>query len=214
LTITGDLLGTLRYMSPEQARARRGLVDQRTDIYSLGATLYELLTLRAAFPSDDRGELLRQIVQDEPLMLRQVDRSIPTEIETIIMKALEKDPAARYPTAHDLALDLQRFLDDQPLAARPATPAERLVKWSRRHRPLVASLAVSAVLFLLGLALVALLYGWDQQRIAADRARLVRDKENLQKETTINLHRALLGRADALRIARGPGYREEVWRNL
>jgi WD40 repeat protein len=214
LTLTGDLLGTLRYMSPEQARARRGLVDQRTDVYSLGATLYELMTLQAAFPSDDRGELLRQITQDDPRPPRQLDRSIPVEIETIVMKALEKDPADRYPTAHELALDLQRFLDDQPLAARPATPVERLVKWSRRHRPLVASLAVSAVLLLVGLTVVAVLYGWNQQRTAADRAKLVRDKENLQKETTADLHRALLGRADALRIARGPSYRDEVWKNL
>jgi serine/threonine protein kinase/WD40 repeat protein len=214
LTMTGDLLGTLRYMSPEQARARRGLVDQRTDIYSLGATLYELVTLQAAFPSDDRGELLRQIVQDDPLTLRQVDRSIPTEIETIVMKALEKDPADRYPTAHELELDLQRFLDDQPLAARPATPVERLVKWGRRHRPLVASLAVSAVLLLVGLTVVAVVYGLNQRRLAADRAHLVRDKENLQKETTADLYHALLGRADALRIARGPNYRDDVWKNL
>src|SRR5262249_31842614 len=137
LTITGDLIGTLRYMSPEQARARRGLIDQRTDIYSLGATLYELLTLQPAFPSDDRGELLRQIAQDDALPLRQVDRPTPAEVETIVMKALEKEPADRYPTAHELELDLQRFLDDQPLGARPATTFERLVKWSRRHRPLV-----------------------------------------------------------------------------
>src|SRR5262245_521949 len=170
LTLTGDLLGTLRYMSPEQARARRGLVDQRTDIYALGATLYELLTLVPAFPSDDRGELLRQIAQDDPLVLRQLDRSIPVDIETIVMKSVEKDPADRDPTAHELALDLQRFLDDQPLAARPATSAERVVKWARRHRPLVASLAVSAVLLLVGLTVVAILYGLNQRRLAADRA--------------------------------------------
>jgi serine/threonine protein kinase/WD40 repeat protein/uncharacterized protein HemY len=214
LTLTGDVLGTLRYMSPEQAHARRGLVDQRTDIYSLGATLYELLTLEPVFSTAERGELLRQIALDDPRPLRQIDRSIPVEIETIVMKSLEKDPGDRYATAHDLALDLQRFLDDQPLAARPATAMERLIKWSRRHRPLVASLAVSLVLSLLGLVVVAVLYGWNQRQIAADRAQLALDEENRQKQMAIDLHAARLGKSEAVQIARGPNYREEVWQIL
>ena len=207
LTLTGDVLGTLRYTSPEQARARRGLVDQRTDIYSLGATLYELLSLEPAFPADDRGELLRQIAQDDPRRLRQIDRSIPREIETIVLKALEKDAADRYATALDLALDLQRFLDDEPLAARPARPIERVVKWSRRHRPLVTGLLVSLVLSLVGLTVVAALYGWNQRKIANDRAVLFR-------EEAAHLHRKLLGESEALRNSRAPDYRRQVWANL
>lgn len=200
LTLTGDVLGTLRYMSPEQSRARRGLVDQRTDIYSLGATLYEMLTLEPAYPAEDRGELLRQIAHEDPRPLRQIDRTIPRELETIVIKALEKDPADRYATAIDLALDLQRFLDDQPLAARRATPLERVVKWSRRHRSLVTSLMISLVLSLVGLAIVAVFYGWDQQRLASDRA--------------VMIHRALLDNAEALQTARTVNYRDEVWAKL
>jgi serine/threonine protein kinase/WD40 repeat protein/Tfp pilus assembly protein PilF len=200
LTLTGDVLGTLRYMSPEQSRARRGLVDQRTDIYSLGATLYEMLTLEPAYATEDRGELLRQIAYEDPRPLRQIDRTIPREFETIVLKALEKDPADRYATAIDLALDLQRFLDDQPLAARRATPLERMVKWSRRHRSLVASLTVSMVLSLIGLAIVAVIFGWNQRRLATDRAGMI--------------HRALLDNSEALTTARAANYRDEVWAKL
>src|SRR5260370_4129650 len=146
LTLTGDVLGTLRYMSPEQSRARRGLVDQRTDIYSLGATLYEMLTLEPAFPTEDRGELLRQIAHEDPRPLRQIDRTIPREFETIVLKALEKDPADRYATALDLALDLQRFLDDHRLTPRRPPPLARMVTCSRRHGPLAPSLAAPLLL--------------------------------------------------------------------
>src|SRR4029077_16398617 len=116
---------------------KRGLVDQRTDVYSLGATLYELLTLRTAFPAEDRIELLRQIAAEDPQPLRRRDRSIPAELETIVLKCLEKDPADRYATAQDVAGDLQRFLAHQPLAAKPAGFAERMRKWSRRHQTAV-----------------------------------------------------------------------------
>ncbi|MEX2168646.1 MAG: protein kinase [Pirellulales bacterium] len=146
LTTSGDLLGTLRYMSPEQISAKRGIVDHRSDIYSLGATLYELLALTPAFGGDDRPELLRQIAVDEPLRLRQRDRRIPIDLETIIDKAMEKNPAARYATGGELADDLQRFVDQQPILARPATYADRVVKWSRRHHGLVAAAAIGLLL--------------------------------------------------------------------
>jgi serine/threonine protein kinase len=99
--MSGDLLGTLRYMSPEQALAQRVLVDQRTDIYSLGVTLYELLTLEPAFPGTDRQELLRQIAFEEPKPPRRANKSIPRELETIVLKAIEKNPADRYATAQE-----------------------------------------------------------------------------------------------------------------
>ena len=103
LTHTGDMVGTLRYMSPEQALARRGVVDQRTDIYALGATLYELLTLRPAFDGRDHQELLRQIALDEPIRPRRLNPAVPRDLETIVLKAMAKDPSCRYPTAQDLA---------------------------------------------------------------------------------------------------------------
>ena len=122
LTTTGDLVGTLRYMSPEQALARRGVVDHRTDIYSLGATLYELLTLEPAFTGSDRQELLRQIAEDEPRPLRRQDRSIPIDLETIVLKAMAKRVEDRYLTAQELADDLRRFLDQKPIRARRPAP--------------------------------------------------------------------------------------------
>ncbi|MFO0889037.1 MAG: serine/threonine-protein kinase [Isosphaeraceae bacterium] len=145
LTRTGDLVGTLRYMSPEQVRAERGGITAATDIYSLGATLYELLTLRPAFEAGDRQELLRKILHDEPTPPRRLDPSIPRDLETIVLKAMEKSPSARYGTALQLAEDLRRFLDDQPILARRPRLAERVVKWSRRHRTAVVA-ALSALI--------------------------------------------------------------------
>jgi WD40 repeat protein/serine/threonine protein kinase len=150
LTMSGDLLGTLRYMSPEQALAQRVTIDHRTDIYSLGATLYELLTLEPAFPGRDRQELLNQIAFQDPRPSRRLNAAIPAELETIVGKAMEKNPAERYATAQELAYDLQRFLKDEPIRARRPTLWQKVKKWARRNRPVVWSAAVS-------LAVVALL---------------------------------------------------------
>jgi serine/threonine protein kinase len=150
LTLTGEVVGTLRYMSPEQALARRDVVDHRTDIYSLGATLYELLTLQPVFDAEDRQEMMHQIAGDEPRGLRHHDPRIPLELETIVLKALAKNPAERYATAQDLADDLQRYLQDRPVLARRPTLLELARKWARRHRSLVISAGA-----MLGLSLVA-----------------------------------------------------------
>jgi tetratricopeptide (TPR) repeat protein len=143
LTMTGDLVGTLRYMSPEQALAQRVVVDQRTDVYSLGATLYELLTLQPAFGGSDRQELLRQIAFEEPKAPRRINKAIPAELATIVQKAMEKNPADRYATAQELAEDLQRFLADEPIRAQPAGVVRRLRKWGRRHPAVVAAAATA-----------------------------------------------------------------------
>src|SRR5579884_4281784 len=129
LTLTGDLMGTLRYMSPEQALARHGLVDHRADIYSLGVTLYELLALEPAFPGRDRDEILRQIAWDEPRRLRRVNPAVPVALETIVHKAMAHEPERRYATAQELVDDLHRFLDNQPIQATPPGVCERLSKW-------------------------------------------------------------------------------------
>jgi serine/threonine protein kinase/tetratricopeptide (TPR) repeat protein len=150
LTMSGDLVGTLRYMSPEQALAQRVTIDHRTDIYSLGATLYEMLTLEPAFRGHDRHELLRQIAFEEPRPPRRLNKAIPVELETIVLKAMEKNPAERYTTSQEVADDLQRFLDDEPIWARRTSLLRRAAKWSRRHRALVRSatvmLAVAAMI--------------------------------------------------------------------
>jgi serine/threonine protein kinase len=150
LTQSGDLLGTLRYMSPEQAGGRRVLLDHRTDVYSLGATLYELLTLRPPFGGGDRQTLLHQILYDEPRPLRTLRKSVPVELETIILKCLEKDVDRRYATARELADDLRRFLVHEPIRARRATPAQRLRKWARRHPSVVWAGVVLSVLTVAG----------------------------------------------------------------
>ena len=115
VTLSGELVGTLRYMSPEQALAKRGLIDHRTDIYSLGATLYEMLTLQPVFSGQDGQELLYQIASQEPIVPRSLDRTIAVDLETILMKVLAKNPSERYGIAGELADDLQRFLEHKPI---------------------------------------------------------------------------------------------------
>ena len=146
LTQSGDLLGTLRYMSPEQAGGPRGLIDHRTDVYSLGATFYELLTLRPIFDGSDRRTLLHQIMHDEPRPPRTIDRTIPPDLETIVLKATGKHPADRYATAREMADDLNRFLRHEPIRPRRATAAQRTRKWLRRHPSVPIAATVMLVL--------------------------------------------------------------------
>jgi serine/threonine protein kinase len=164
LTITGEVLGTLRYASPEQVLARRGVVDHRSDVYSLGATLYELLMLRPIFEGRDRNELLRQIANDEPQSPRSVHPSVPRELETIVLKALGKEPSERYPTARELADDLERFLDNRPVLARRPTLAERLRKLARRHPSLIGAGVLVLLLLTAASVLSAVLIRGEQQK--------------------------------------------------
>ncbi len=121
LTATGDILGTLRYMAPERFR---GAGDARVDVYALGLTLYELLTLRPAFGAPDRAKLIERVLSDEPPRPRSLDERIPRDLETIVLKAIDKEPGRRYPTADAMAEDLRRFLDDEPIRrAAPRRPS-------------------------------------------------------------------------------------------
>ena len=177
LTVTGDLVGTLRYMSPEQALAQPTGVDHRTDIYSLGATLYEFLTLEPTFDGRDRQELLRQIALEEPKPVRRVNKAIPLDLETIVLKAMAKNPAERYATARELANDLRRFLRDEPILARRSTPLQRARRWARRHRPVMVSAAVA---LLAALTVLAGSVGW-----------IVRDRAARQAKRTAELQAAV-----------------------
>jgi serine/threonine protein kinase/Flp pilus assembly protein TadD len=183
ITRTGDVVGTLRYMSPEQALGQRALPAPRTDIYSLGVTLYELLTLQPAFDGRNRQELLRQLATEEPRAPRRLNPAIPAELETIVLKAMAKDAESRYAIARELADDLERFLKDEPIRARRPTLPQRVRKWARRHTPLVWSAGVSAavllVLAVVGLAVNNVLI--NRERANADRRR--EEAEAAQKET-------------------------------
>jgi WD40 repeat protein len=153
LTRTGDILGTLRYMAPERFRGRG---DARADLYSLGLTLYELLVLRPAFDSPDRVALSEQIKTLEPPRPRSIDPRVPRDLETIVLKAIEKDPRARYASAEALAEDLRRFLDDEPILARRVGAAERYLRWARRN-PVVAVLGGVLTAVLVGVTIASVL---------------------------------------------------------
>lgn len=157
MTRTGAMPGTPRYMSPEQAAGLRAVLDERTDVYSLGVTLYELLTLEPAFSGGDSAELQRLIATEDPRPLRSINPAIPTELETVVLKAIAKDPADRYTTAKELAEDLDRFVRDDPIRARRPTLVQRARRWVRRYRSLVA---VAAAGLLVCLAVAGAAVGW------------------------------------------------------
>jgi eukaryotic-like serine/threonine-protein kinase len=136
LTATGDILGTCRYMAPERFR---GEGDARADVYALGLTLYELLTLRPAFASSDRIDLVERIKAEEPARPRSLDEHIPRDLQTIVLKAIEKEPEARYQSAEAMGEDLGRFVANEPIRARQVGAAERYWRWSRRN-PWIAAL--------------------------------------------------------------------------
>jgi serine/threonine protein kinase/Tfp pilus assembly protein PilF len=166
LTRTGDLVGTMRYMSPEQAAGQMAMVDHRTDIYSLGATLYELLTLEPAIPGHEGQALLRQIERQDPRPPKQLQPKLPLDLQTVIMKGMAKRRDDRYATADEFADDLQRVLDGKPIVAHPPTLLDRAIRWAQRHREIVAMAGVVCLLAVLGLGMGALLYIREQQKIA------------------------------------------------
>lgn len=200
MTMTGDMVGTLRYMAPEQALAKRVVIDHRADVYSLGATLYELLTLQPAFGATDRSELLRQIAFDEPQSIRKRDRHIPVELETIVRKAMAKCPDERYGTAQDLAHDLQRQLNDEPIHARPPTVLDHAVKWSRRHIGVVSTGLLATTLIAILALVSATLLGQKYREADTERKRAngqmnaaqeaLAAETQARREATQNLYRA------------------------
>jgi serine/threonine protein kinase len=160
MTMTGDLVGTLRYMSPEQAESGAAIFDHRTDIYSLGATLYELATDRPVVQAQERAAILREIAEKDAASPRKYSPGMPADLETILLKCLNKEPTARYDSAKALAEDLRRFLEQKPVVARRATFVDCAVRWGKRHRTLltigsVAGVAFVVVATLLTLALLA-----------------------------------------------------------
>ncbi len=148
---TGDIVGTLRYMAPERFR---GEADARSDVYGLGLTLYEMLALRPAYEAPDASSLMRKISEEPPPRLAAVAAGIPQDLETIVMKAIAREPAHRYQSAEEMADDLRRFLDDRPIHARRVSSVEHLWRWCRRN-PSVAGLTATALMLLIVVAVVA-----------------------------------------------------------
>ena len=201
LTQAGELIGTLRYMSPEQST---GNPDVRSDIYSLGLTLYELLALRPAFDELQRSALLRAISESDPVAPRKINPNVPRDLETIVMKAIDKEPARRYQTAAAIQADLNRYLQGEPILARPISSTERLSKWVRR-RPIIAGLTSALALTLcLGFALVS--WNWFRAESALEDAREASDRATHQQALAEErlemgedaLYRSAIGRAGML----------------
>ena len=193
LTHTGDILGTIRYMAPERFA---GQCDARSDVYSLGLTLYELVALRPAFEASDRHRLMDRVVHEEPERLKKLASNVPRDLETIVTKAIAREPGGRYATAAALAEDLRRYVEDRPIRARRVSSAERFARWCQRNKGLAASMGLTAAA-LVAFAVVSLFYADRQARHATEQAeanrRIAGLATNLEKESgTLKEERANL----------------------
>jgi WD40 repeat protein len=217
LTETGDIVGTIRYLAPERLR---GIGDARSDIYGLGITLHELLTLQPAFHGTDRLDLIQKVARDELPRPSAIDRRIPRDLDTIVRKACDKEPARRYQTAADLAEDLRRFLELRPILARESSPAERVWWWCRRNPAIAGSLFAVALLLVLiaaGASATALYLNVTLEISEGHRRRAVeagtlaaseqKRAEAAEAERTEQLWLSLRNQAQALILSGRPGQR-------
>ena len=179
LTISGARVGTPSYMAPEQARGLTHAVGPGLDIYALGAILYELLTGRPPFRAETAAETERQVIEQEPVSPSRLNAKVPTDLETVCLKCLEKEPGGRYATAAALAEDLRRFLNHEPISARPMGPFVRLARWGRRNPALVASLGMVSVTGLVAIATI--LWQWQSAVEARQTAELAVKSERWER---------------------------------
>jgi WD40 repeat protein/serine/threonine protein kinase len=179
LTASGGLLGTPAYMSPEQFSPSRGPVDRRADVYALGVTLYECLTLRRPFEAATREQLYRRILTEQPSRAGRLDASIPRDLEIVLETAMEKDVDHRYQTALDLAEDLRRVRAHEPIRARPAGIVLRFTRWIQRNPVPGAALGGVFLALAAGLAVSLHLLGRERAALGRERASLVKSKGNL-----------------------------------
>ena len=175
LTQTGLLIGTLRYMSPEQAAGVKGIIDHRTDIYSLGVTLCEILVLKPVIDGKTTQEIVKEVIYGAPILVRRIDSNVPFDLAVILEKAMSRNPRDRYNTASELADDLTRFLNNQPILARRPSVLKRSQQWLMRHRAITATLLVAmASTFFVSLAAAGVIWNAlsleQQQRQQTEKA--------------------------------------------
>ena len=172
LTSTGMIIGTPFYMSPEHAKGKLKSLDRRSDIYSLGVTLYEMLSGSVPFKGDTPVDVLMKVIEKDPQPLRKINPRVPVDIETIVMKCLEKDPGRRYGSAKELAEDLQRYLDGDPIKARPATFTYRIKRKLVKHKwpAMISTVATLLIIVLIGL--------WLQTKWAASKRAVIAQQLN------------------------------------
>ncbi|MBL9169186.1 MAG: protein kinase [Verrucomicrobiales bacterium] len=206
LTLTGQVLGSPNYMPPEQADPRRGPTTPASDVYSLGAILYHLLTGRPPFLAESITQTLGLAAEADPVSPRLLNPTVPRDLETICTKCLEKEPRNRYASAQDLADELDRFLGDEPIRARPLAPAAKLARWCRRKPALALAIGTGTALLLviaIGSPIAIYRINATRQQEATLRARA----EEAERETGKQLYAALLEQARATLLSGEMGHR-------
>jgi serine/threonine protein kinase len=168
LTRRGEFLGTVRYMSPEQLLAQRAKVDRRSDIWSLGVSLYEALTLDLPYAADTDEAYISAVAMKQPIPARDRSRAVPRDLETVLMKCMERDPERRYATAGELRADLMRYLEEQPVRARRAGPFLRTVRLLKRHRLTGVGIGLTTIL---AAGLFVVLFHQQRERSDLERIR-------------------------------------------
>ena len=182
MTLSGVPMGTPSYMAPEQARGEKAAVGPATDVYALGAILYEMLTGRPPFRAETSTGTLQQVLHEDPVPPSRLNPGVPRDLATICLKCLSKEPQRRYASAAALAEDLRRFLRGEPIAARPAGPLERLARWARRSPAAAALLAVTLLVATTCLACGGWLIGRQLRTARAVEADL-READRLQRQS-------------------------------
>jgi serine/threonine protein kinase/tetratricopeptide (TPR) repeat protein len=190
-TRSGTILGTPSYMAPEQAEGKNREVGPAADIYSLGAILYELLVGRPPFRAGNPLDTIRQVIEQEPIPLRQLEPRVPHDLETICLKCLEKDPARRFSSALALAEDLRRFAEGDPIHARPTPAWERAWKWGKRRPAIVALMGVST-LAVLSMTLFIIWHNVSLQRKLDSALAKERQARSREQDALVERHRALV----------------------
>jgi len=202
VTMTGDVLGTLRYMSPEQVLANRVVIDHRTDVYSLGVTLYELLTLQPMWSGEDKPAIIRQISFEEPARPQRLNPAIPIDLETIVLKAISKNPNDRYDSAQSFAEDLQRYRDNKSIVARRPTTIKRITKWTQRNPAIMWSAIAVLVIAMISLSVGVVGLSISRTMIQQEKTATQDALDQARKDAAVSaafkefVNTDLLGKAD------------------